>query len=88
MLVVNNHAIEGDTSYHIPPAYTLHGDKEPIRLQDHGNLTKFRNIWVREIPDSNAKPPRGKEFYADDRTIDNLKREIEKLKKELDDAKE
>ena len=66
VLVVMNHEIEGDTFYHIPPHYEAHGDKEPIRLQDHGNLMKFRNIWVREIPDTNAKPPRTREpYYAD-----------------------
>ncbi len=86
VLVVNNYAIEGDTTYHIPPAYTAHGEKESIRLQDHGNPIKFRNIWVREIPDSNAKPPRGKEFYADDRTVDNLRKEVEKLKAALEKA--
>jgi hypothetical protein len=66
VLTVWNHAIEGDTFYHIPPAYQVHGDKESISLQDHGNLTKFRNIWVREIPDTNEKPPRTREPYYND----------------------
>jgi len=28
----------------------------PIRLQDHGNPTRFKNIWVREL-----KPVEGKQ---------------------------
>ena len=68
VLVVMNHEIEGDTYYHIPPSYVAHGEKESISLQDHGNPMKFRNIWLREIPDTNEKPPRTREpYYADAR---------------------
>ena len=31
------------------PAYTAHPDRQPIRLQFHGNPVRYRNIWVREI---------------------------------------
>ena len=64
VLVVDHHEIEGTTFWHLPPKYEAHSPTGSIRLQDHGNLTKFRNIWVREIPDTNAKPERTREpFY-------------------------
>lgn len=39
----------GATANQRRATYTVHADRLPIKLQDHGNRTRFRNIWVREI---------------------------------------
>ena len=49
VLVQNNTTIAGLTNYiglHMYPA--AHGD-DVISLQDHGNKTEFRNIWIRKL---------------------------------------
>ena len=49
ILVQNNSTIWGNTVYIGSPFYEKHEGKEPIAIQDHGNATSFRNIWVREL---------------------------------------
>lgn len=39
----------GPTSHRSLPKYKAHSAAGPIKLQDHGNPMRFRNIWVRPI---------------------------------------
>ena len=50
VLIHHNTGIQGTTEYIGKPRIVAHG-KGSLRLQDHGNPTSFRNIWVREIGD-------------------------------------
>jgi hypothetical protein len=48
ILVQNNYVLKGNTPYVGFPSYEPHG-RMPFSLQDHGNKTAFRNIWIRNL---------------------------------------
>jgi hypothetical protein len=48
VLVQNDAKLKGGTTYIGAPFYVAHGDM-PLRLQDHGHLVRFRNIWLRKL---------------------------------------
>ncbi|MBN9119760.1 MAG: DUF1080 domain-containing protein [Planctomycetes bacterium] len=61
-VVVQNHfELLGNTFYDRPPAYEKHPVKQPIRLQNHGNPVRYRNIWLREIKPLEGKKPEAKQ---------------------------
>lgn len=54
VLVQDHAALRGETVYIGEPRYSAY-DRAPIKLQAHGDPSapiSFRNIWVREIPDT------------------------------------
>jgi hypothetical protein len=48
VLVQNNSSLKGGTTFIGAPSYRPHGDM-PLRLQDHGHLVRYRNIWLRKL---------------------------------------
>jgi hypothetical protein len=51
VLVQDNMELSGPTAHKARPPYEAHPDKLPLTLQDHGNPVRFRNIWIRELPE-------------------------------------
>jgi hypothetical protein len=49
VLVQNNVEIQGETSHDKAPHYIVIPTKAGLKLQDHGDLVRYRNIWVRNL---------------------------------------
>ncbi len=51
VLVQDDTEITGWTTHGADARYQPHADRLPLALQDHGHRVRYRNIWVRELPE-------------------------------------
>ena len=49
VLVQNNAELYGNTFHDRPALYIAHPSKASLKLQDHGDLVRYRNIWIRNL---------------------------------------
>lgn len=52
VLVQDDVELTGPTAYRERPPYVAEPEKQPLSLQDHGSAVRYRNVWIRELPES------------------------------------
>jgi Domain of Unknown Function (DUF1080) len=72
ILIQNNEELWGGTNWLESAPYDSHADRGPIELQDHGHTVRYRNIWLRELPERVAPPA----DYLSGRKIISLSAEV------------
>ena len=53
-VIHDNLELSGGTGWRGPHSiseYKKHGDKGPLKMQDHGNPVRFRNVWIKPLKD-------------------------------------
>ncbi len=51
VLIHDGQDLMGPTTNKVRTPYSAHADKLPLSLQDHSHPVRFRNVWIRELPE-------------------------------------
>ncbi|MET0553167.1 MAG: DUF1080 domain-containing protein [Vicinamibacteria bacterium] len=51
VLIQDAQELLGPTTNKVRTPYKAHESKRPLSLQDHGHPVRFRNVWIRELPE-------------------------------------